>query len=298
MSLHWDDLRYFLALHRLTTLKAAGAELKTDPTTVGRRLTALETELGTRLFDRTPEGFVPTDAGLRLLPIAEGVAEQMASLERSVAGEDDKLEGIVRITATEMLATRFVVPHLPRFALRHPHIELVLDCSNQVVSLARREADIALRLARPHEESLVAQRLASIDLGLFAAPSYIEEHGMPARHTQSLRGHRLLKFVDTPAFTRENRWFDARFSDATVALRASSVSAVYAGAVAGLGIALLPCAVAHEDPRLMRVPSDDGPEPRSIWQVVHRDLQHTARIRAVLDFLARVLRSRPARHSV
>ena len=260
--MNWDDLRYFLAVHRLATLKGAGNELKIDPTTVGRRLTALETELGAKLFDRTPEGFVPTLAGLRLLPIAEGVAEQMASLERTVAGEDNKLEGVVRITATEMLATRFIVPHLPKFAARHPHIALAIDCSNEIVSLARREADIALRLSRPREESLVAQRLSSIELGLFAARSYIDGHGMPDHDAERLDGHRLLLFADTPAFARENRWFEARFSHALIALRASSVSAVYAAAVSGLGIALLPSIVADADSRLIAIPSARGPEPR------------------------------------
>ncbi len=252
-------------------------------------LGASELEVGAQLDISQPGCPGPSDARAELRA-RKGVADQMASLERAVAGEDHKLEGVVRITATEMLATRFIVPHLPRFTARHPHIELAFDCSNAIVSLARREADIALRLSRPHEEYLIAQRLSAIDLGLYAAPSYIDARGMPAHDAERLDGHRLLMFSNTPGFARENRWFEARFSHAVVALRASSVSAVYAAAVAGLGIALLPCIVADADLRLVPIPSERGPEPRSIWQVVHRDLQHTARIRAVLDFFARVLK--------
>ncbi|MBW2213557.1 MAG: LysR family transcriptional regulator, partial [Deltaproteobacteria bacterium] len=111
----WDDVRYFLTLQRHATLAAAGAALTLDPTTVGRRLVKLEDELGARLFDRTPNGYVLTDAGHRLLPRAERIEREALGVERDVAGEDKKLEGVVRLTATEMLTTRFIAPQLRRF---------------------------------------------------------------------------------------------------------------------------------------------------------------------------------------
>ncbi len=291
MAIDWNDLRFFLAVQRASTLKAAGHELKTDPTTVGRRLTALETELATRLFDRMPEGYVPTAAGLALLPIAESIAESMATLVERVAGDDQKLEGLVRLTATEMLATRFITPHLPRFAERYPGIRLEIDCSNEVLSLARRETDIALRLARPREDGLVAQRLGAIELGLYATPRYAAQRALPLTAEAGLSGHDVVAFADNASFARENRWLSERLGDARLVMRSNSVSSVYAATVSGLGIALLPCIVADQDTRLIRIESARGPEPRWIWQVVHQDLQHTARVRAVLEFLARVLKA-------
>jgi DNA-binding transcriptional LysR family regulator len=193
-----------------------------------------------------------------------------------------------------MLATRFVAPHLSKFARRDPGISLEIDCSNEMLSLARREVDIALRLARPHEESLVAQRLTSIELGLYAAPRYAAEHPLPENAEASLTGHRLVAFADRPAFARENRWLAERFEPGAVVMRSNSVSSVYAAAVSGLGIALLPCAVADADARLVRIPTTRGPEPRWIWQIVHRDQQRTARVRAVLEFLSRVFRAEPS----
>jgi DNA-binding transcriptional LysR family regulator len=271
----WDDVRYFLTLQRHATLAAAGAALTLDPTTVGRRLVKLEEELGARLFDRTPNGYV-----LRIEREALGV-------ERDVAGEDQKLEGVVRLTATEMLTTRFIAPQLRRFRERYPEIQLELQCTNLDVNLARREADIALRLARPTQEDLIIKRLSFIHLGLYASLDYVDRFGLPK---ESLAGHQMILFANTRPFRRENDWIEARMDGARVALRSDSVSATYSATVAGTGIGLLPCLVADHDRHLVRVPVEGAPEPRQIWQAVHKDLRDSARIRAVLDFLGKALK--------
>ena len=282
----WDDVRYFLMLQRHATLAAAGAALTLDPTTVGRRLVKLEDELGARLFDRTPNGYVLTDAGHRLLPRAERIEREALGVERDVAGEDQKLEGVVRLTATEMLTTRFIAPQLRRFRERYPEIQLELQCTNLDVNLARREADIALRLARPTQEDLIIKRLSFIHLGLYASVDYADRFGLPK---ESLAGHQMILFANTRPFRRENDWIEARMDGARVALRSDSVSATYSATVAGTGIGLLPCLVADHDRHLVRVPVEGAPDPRQIWQAVHKDLRDSARIRAVLDFLGKAL---------
>jgi DNA-binding transcriptional LysR family regulator len=286
----WDDIRYFLTLHRHGTLAAAGAALMLDPTTVGRRLMKLEDELGARLFDRTPGGYVLTDAGHRLLPRAERIEREALGVERDVAGEDQKLEGVVRLTATEMLTTRFIAPQLRRFRERFPEIQLELQCTHLDVNLARREADIALRLARPTQEDLIIKRLSFIHLGLYASVDYVDRFGLPR---DSLAGHQMILFANTPPFRRENDWIEARMDGGRVALRSDSVSATYSATVAGTGIGLLPCLVADHDRHLVRLPFEGAPEPRQIWQAVHKDLRDSARIGAVLDFLGKALTPPP-----
>ncbi len=286
----WDDIRYFLTLQRHGTLAAAGAALMLDPTTVGRRLMKLEDELGARLFDRTPTGYVLTDAGHRLLPRAERIEREALGVERDVAGEDQKLEGVVQLTATEMLTTRFIAPQLRRFRERFPEIQLELQCTNLDVNLARREADIALRLARPTQEDLIIKRLSFIHLGLYASVDYVDRFGLP---NDSLASHQMILFAGTPPFRRENDWIEARMDGARVALRSDSVSAIYSATVAGTGIGLLPCLVADHDRHLVRLPLEGAPEPRQIWQAVHEDLRDSARIRAVLDFLGKALTPPP-----
>ena len=283
---NWDDVRYFLTLHRQGTLAAAGAALTLDPTTVGRRLVKLEEGLGARLFDRTPTGYVLTEAGHRLLPRAERIEREALGVERDVAGEDQKLEGVVRLTATEMLTTRFIAPQLRRFRERYPEIQLELHCTNLDVNLARREADIALRLARPTQEDLIIKRLSFIHLGLYASLDYVDRYGLPK---DSLAGHQMILFANTRPFRRENEWIEARMNGAQLALRSDSVSAIYSATVAGTGIALLPCLVADHDRHLVRVPVEGAPEPRQISQAVHKDLRDSARIRAVLDFVGKTM---------
>lgn len=290
--LDWDDLRYFLAVHRTGTLASAALGLRINATTVGRRLSALEEQFQTRLFDRTPDGYVLTPAGLELLPRAERMESEALALEREVSGADQRAAGIVRVSVTEMLATRFIVSQLPHFNEQYPDIILDLNCTTRSVNLGRREADIALRLARPHEDNVVTRRLASIPLSLYASRGYLARYGLPENAERSLRGHRAISFASSRAFSLENSWLEARLDGGRIVLRSDSVSSIYSAAVAGLGIALLPRAVADTEPELTHVPTETAPEPRIVWQAVHVDLQKSAKIRAVLDFFSSIIAPR------
>lgn len=282
----WDDVRFFLAVGREGNLARAATTLGLDATTVGRRIGCLERELGARLFDRTARGFTLTAAGRRLLPRAEGMEREALALDLDLAGEDQKLEGRVRLTSTEMIATRFIAPFLARFHERYPGIHLDLWCTNRDVDLGRREADIALRLSRPRQDDIVVKKLLSIELGLYASEDYVERHGMP--RSGALEGHRFVLFADTRPFQRENAWLERHVGQGEVVLRSDSVSSLMSAAQGGLGIALLPCHVAERTAGLVRTPLEGSPEPRVVWQAVHRELQGAARIRAVLEFLDRL----------
>lgn len=285
----WDDLRYFLAIHRAGTLAKAASQLGINATTAGRRLSNLEDQMQARLFDRTSDGYVLTLTGRDLLPHAERMENEAYAVERDVSGRDQRPSGNVRLSATEMIATRFITPYLPAFAEAYPELTLELECTNRAVSLTRREADVALRLARPREDNVVTKRLASVPLALYASYRYVEAHGAPADPERSLRGHAVVTFASSRIFQVENDWLAVRLDGARIALRSDSVSSLYAATVAGLGIALLPIAVADMDGRLARIDTETSPEPRTIWQAVHMDLQRSARVRAVLEFLANVL---------
>jgi len=285
----WDDLRFFLAVHRTGSLAGAASQLGLNATTVGRRLTALEERARTRLFDRTPDGFVVTAAGRDIVARAERMEEEAFGVEREIEGADQRLAGVVRLTATEMLVTRFIAPHLPRLAARHPAITLDLWCTNAVVDLSRREADLALRLSRPRDPDVITRQLAAIELALYASPGYLDAHGGPEDPETGLAGHAVLGFAATPPFRVENAWFDPRTEGARIVLRSDSVSSIYAATVAGLGIALLPRAVADVDPALVRLPTTTSPAPRVVWQAVHKDLRTSARIRAVTEFIGEIL---------
>lgn len=287
--LDWDDLRYFLAVHREGSLARAAPRLGINATTVGRRLSALEERIGGKVFDRTPEGWQLTAIGRRLLAHAERMEGEALAIERDLSGADAAPAGVVRVTATEMLATRFLAPHVAGFSARYPDITLELRCTHDIVSLARREADVAVRLARPREDDLVCRQLGEIHLALYASRGYLDTHGTPPDPERSLAGHAVLAFADTRHFALENAWLEPRCATGRVVVRSDSVSSLYSACVNGVGLALLPRAVADADPSLVLVPTRTGPSPRVVWRAVHKDLKDAARIRVVTDFLESIL---------
>lgn len=282
--LDWNDLRYFLAVHRAGTLAGAAASLDINATTVGRRVGALEEQLEVRLFDRTPEGWKLTPAARDLLEHAERMEQEAFALERDVRGADQRVTGTVRIATSEVLATRFLAPKLARFADLNPGLTIELTCSPFSVSLSRGEADMVLQLSRPREDDVVVRALSEFQMSLYASRVYVARRGAVTADT--LAGHRLLLFAAAPPFAMENGWFQPRLAGTEVVLRSDSVSSLFAAAVAGMGVALLPRIVADLEPELVRFPIDPAPEPKRMWQGVHRDLVKTARIARVTAFLA------------
>ncbi|MBK8937050.1 MAG: LysR family transcriptional regulator [Polyangiaceae bacterium] len=287
--LEWDDLRYALALHRTGTFSGAGAHLKVDPTTVGRRIGVLEAQVGARLFDRTQTGCTATEAGGALIARAERMESEALALERELTGADERLSGNVRVATTEFIAARFLAPHLPRFAARYPNLTLFLASTQATVDLARREADVAIRLTRPREPDVVARRFCPVELALFASRSYVSERGRPRLTASDLRRHDAIGFATSRAFASENGWLEERLAGARFVMRADSVASVYSACVAGAGLALLPRLVADRDAALVHIAGAEGLEPRSLWQAVHPDVLKAPRIRAVLEFLREIL---------
>lgn len=289
----WDDLRALLAVHRGRSLAAAGRALGIDATTVGRRLGALEQALGARLFERTPEGLSPTEAGRRAVALAERTDEGVTALEREVGGADARVEGPVRLTAGDGLLVNVLVPALPGLLARHPGLRLELFAGTRAYDLARREADVAVRLFRPREPSLIATRLAQVGYGLYAAPAYLGRRGAPAR-AADLAGHDLLGFDASLDRTPEMRWLRARAGEDRFVLRCSTTPALVAACRAGLGIMACAARIAAAEPGLARVLPRVALPAREVWAVYHPDLRGSARVGAVLDWLAATLRAAEA----
>jgi DNA-binding transcriptional LysR family regulator len=280
----WDDARFFLAIHRSRTLSAAARTLGVNQSTVGRRLDALEEELGVRVFLRTRDGYVIAPAGEQLLPRAERMEDEATAIARELAGRQEKLTGLVRVTTGDAFGPHVVVPILTRFHALHPDIRLEIDADNRLVSLTKREADISVRFAKPKDRGLAVRRLADFAYAPYCATSYAAARGRP---TPPFEGH---DFVGDPIETRpEARWVAQHSAKGRIVMRSASATVCRAGAVAGLGITLLPCYLGDEEPSLVRLAPPDPGVKYGIWLVVHEDLQHAARIRACADFLAEAI---------
>ncbi len=281
---HWDDLRVFLAAHRGRSHAAAARLLGVDATTVGRRLSALESALGARLFDRTREGLSLTREGARVLSMAEHIEERFLGLEREVGGSDVRLEGLLRLTAGEGLMSLVLVPHLLEFREKHPGIDLELRTDSRPLDLARREADVAVRLFRPREEALVVRRLGSLPYGLYASEAYLAHRGHP-RTQRELSRHDFVTFDPSLDSVPEMRWLRRHAPGARYAVRTNSTSAILAACASGQGLAAVATAFASANPRLVRVLPGAKLPTREAWSAVHQDLRGNARVRALLSWL-------------
>jgi len=291
----WDDLRTFLAISRHGNLSAAARSLGVTQTTMGRRLQSLHDRSGARLLDRTPTGFVLTSAGERILPSVERMEADALSIERAITGEDVRLEGEVRITSVELIAAAFILPSLGALAKRYPGITVEVDVETRSLSLSRREADIAIRMAPFEQHEAVVRRAAELSFGLYAAQGYLDQHGAPD-WAGGAPGHRLVTLQQTLLHAPEAKRLAAIASAASVAVRTNSREGQLRSVLAGLGIACLPRFVGDGKGLVLLTAPGDEPR-RQIWIGVHQDTRHTPRIRVVLDHLHAVFASEANRLS-
>lgn len=291
--LDWDDLRFFLAIARTGSLSAAARELRVTQSTVGRRLASLEAGLGARLLHRTPEGYVPTLAGEAILGQAERVEAEALAVERAVGGRDAQLEGVVRVTAVETLASFVLAPSFCALQLRSPEVTIELLASVRHLSLAMREADVAVRLSRFEQHDLVARRIGGIGHGLYASPAYLERHGEPDFAT-GCPGHRLVTGLDGAEVPQLAGWLAEAAPRAAVALKTDSPEAQRQAALCGEGMACLARMRGDTagERRLRRLRPPHGPPSIDIWLAVHKDNRRTPRVRLVLDAVAAAVRER------
>lgn len=287
--LDWDDLRSFLAIAREGTLSAAARRLGVRQSTMGRRLAALEARAGVRLLERTPRGFRLTPAGEAARADVERMEDAALAAERAVSGRDVRLEGVVRLTTASGFAEPVLMPALADLAERYPGIVVELNADDRTFSLAAREADLAIRLARPRGQSMLGRRVGTVSFGLYASEAYLAAHSAPALAGSQGEGHRLILTRDETGAYPEVDALAMMAPRASVALRSDNRSSHVAAARAGLGIAVLGHHVAAGS-GLVRI--DSAPlEGREIWLVQHEDTRDVPRIRAVADALATSLRA-------
>jgi DNA-binding transcriptional LysR family regulator len=281
----WSLYRTFLAVMRDRTLSAAARTLGTTQPTVGRQIEALETALGTALFSRAPSGLTPNQAAHDLLPHAEAMAEAAAALERAASGEAGEGRGVVRIAASEYVGCEVLPPILAAFRFSHPRIELELALSSRIADLLRRDADIAVRMLRPTQQNLVARKIGTMRLGLYAHRRYVERFGLP-RNMEELHRHGTIGFDRDPHAFRSVTGAKEALPRTFFNFRCDSTAAQLAAMRAGLGIAGCQVPAARREPDLVPVLEGRFGFKLDMWLVMHRDARSTRRIRLLFDHLA------------
>ena len=280
---NWDDLRVFLAVARAERLSAAAIAVGQNATTVSRRLKRLEALLERRLFELTPSGHVLTEQGRHLLEQAERMEAAALGVERADAAGAD-LAGSIRISASEGFGSRIIAPRLCRFHARHPHVQVDLIASTGFLNPSRREADLAVMLARPKSGAVMTRRLTDYRLGLYGTASYLARSGAPLT-LGDIGRHPLVGYVHDQIYAPELRYLEEIGPKLRPGLCSTSINAQAEIVASGAGLGILPCFLADQMPALARVLPDVVDITRSFWLVVPPDLRGIARIDRFVDWL-------------
>lgn len=292
-AMRWDDLQFFLTLARTGLLTTAARQLDVDATTVGRRIRRLERSLGGAvLFVQGREGHVLTEAGRRLLLRAEAVERETdAILGGEGQADDEKIRGRLRISTSEGFGTWLIAFHIGAFAAAHPHLSIDLAANTGFLDPSRREADVAILLARPQRGPLIAKKLTDYRLRVYASHRYLADS--PTIHAGAdLATHRVIGYIPDLLYAPELNYLDEVSPGIEAQLRSSAINAQHRLIAADAGVGVLPCFIGDSDPDLVRVLSDIV-ITRSFWLVTHQDNRTHPRNAAFVDWLsALVLRQR------
>lgn len=291
--LDWDDLRYLLAVARGSSLSAAARVLKVTHSTVLRRVEAMEAKLAVRLFERLRTGYVCTEAGESLRRAAEQCESLIAQAEREIIGGDTRLTGHVRVTTAHVVAMYLLPAALAKFHAQHSQIEVEVRTARARVDLARREADVAIRMSADVPDSLVGRQLGQIRIRVYGW------HEAPC--LARLKPHTLLPLE---ALTQDfpwigfdgqdrtyDRWVDAHVPAQVVVARADHFPSATALIRTGMGISILPEFVARDVPGLRALSQPITALQSPLWMLTHVDLRNTARVRAFMQIAGNALQA-------
>ena len=285
----WRLVRSFLAVLDLGSLLAAARSLGVSQPTLGRHITELESQLASVLFERTGRGLLPTRTALQLAQAARQMQDGALQLSRTLAGSKSQAGGTVRITASVPVAVQLLPPILLDLRLALPDIQIELVSSNQVSNLLRREADIAIRMVRPDQTSLVARKLGEAAVGAYAHRDYLARRGVPTLPAELLQ-HELVGSDTDPAIRQGFEAMGFPVPREAFALRSDDLLVQWQAVRAGLGIGFLADYQARLDPAVQPVLAGQLQiPPLPMWLAVHREIRTSRHIRAVFDFLATAL---------
>ncbi|NNE22427.1 MAG: LysR family transcriptional regulator [Rhizobiales bacterium] len=289
-KLDWSDLQYILAVAQQGSLAGAARFLSVNHSTVLRRINAFEQSQGVRLFERQRTGYRLTGEGQQLLEAAQDVEGVVNSLERKIAGKDLRLAGAIRLTTTDSFLFRLLGPHLAEFQKAYPDIVLNVRVTNHVLSLTRRDADVAIRPGRTIPAPLVGARICDLNFALYASPAYWRDH-----KNMDTKALSWLGLDDALSDAPPGRWLRANIADERIVFTADTFLAVQQAAEHGLGITVLPCFLGDQSQGLVRASDILEPCQNGLLILTHKDLMQTARIKTFTEFMRAALASETSR---
>ena len=286
-TLQWDDLSLLLAICRAGTLAGAARSLRLNHSTVFRRLNGIEEKLEVRFFERLPHGYVMTEAGEAVMRAAERIDSEVLGLSRELLGRDLRLQGTIRVTAPEGISLFLLSPLLNRFCVQHPEIRIDLAITSSHLELARREADLAVRVTQAPPDASLGRRLCRFAVGFYASREYLEKnpHGRFDDYDWLITQGSIERLPPSV-------WSQGNRQQARVIMTSDNSRMLVQAAEAGLGVIPLPCFWGDGFTGLVRVVEEPDEMQWDLWLLTHPDLRKTARVRALMTYLHEGLQDR------
>ncbi|WP_368186460.1 LysR family transcriptional regulator [Aestuariibius sp. HNIBRBA575] len=279
--LDWNDLRYVLETARQGGISGAARVLGVNHATVARRITAAETALGARLFERLASGYIATEAGLDAVRAAEAMEITGAQLDRQVGARDTTISGSLTVTAPQLLISAGLGAMFREFITAHPDIDLKVLASNDVLNLSQREADVAIRISDNPSPTLVGRRVTQQRGAVYASPDLI------ARDQGGDAPLDWVRFIHWPG---PPKWLTDLRPNLNVRLSVDDMIVAIEAARSGIGATRMACFLGDGEPGLARVPGLPDFPYMPIWILTHPDLRRVPRIQAFVDFAATHMR--------
>jgi len=279
----WNSLKVFLAIARRDSLSGAANDLAVNHSTIFRRLHAFEKEIGGQLFNRINNHYELTTLGHELLDLAQNIENSFDHIDRHIVGKDIQPKGIVKITAPNNIAYRYLPRYITEFNLQYPEIQIELLVSNQEFNMSNRQADIAVRATPSPPEHLIGRQVSSLNWSVFGSNAYEGRFGLP-NNIDELINHSLIGATGDISRLPAFRWLDKSFTDQVIT-RCDDLTAMAYFVESGQGLAFLP-----EDqyrPELIRLFGVQESKPSNLWLLTHPDLRHVERIKLVMQYLTK-----------
>jgi DNA-binding transcriptional LysR family regulator len=286
--MEWNDLRVFLAVAREGSLGAAARKLSQSQPTMGRRLRALEAATGQTLFQRTPSGFVLTHEGAAILAHAQRIEQETLAIERTLTGTEQHLDGFLRVTSSEWFGATVLAPLLAEFGTQHPGVTVELLTDARLLSLTKREADLAFRIRPFDEADVISRRLLRTQYRVYA------KKGLKRPVAGDGFGTNLIALDSAFSGMPDDSWLQSMLPRARIAFRSNSRDVQACMCALGCGVAVLPQPLGERTPGISVIDLGDVPPSRDTWLGYHRDLRKLKRLRALIDLVVGRLARRDA----
>jgi DNA-binding transcriptional LysR family regulator len=277
----WDDLRYFLAVGDQGSISAAAKFLRVNHSTVLRRLAGFEKRLGVRLFDRLPDGYAITAAGAELRNELRGVKNRIDAAQRNLSGRDLGLSGVIRVTAPDTLLRSLVMPCLAEFRARQPGISLDLVVTNTFLTLAKHEADVAIRPANTVPEDLIGRRVGKLRTAIYASTAYLAQHA----GKKPWADYDWIAPAESLSHLGQARWLKKHVPESRIVMKVDSLAGMVDAVLNGVGVGMLLTLLADDEKGLIKLEQSAPSLDTDVWVLSHRDVRRVARIKALTEFL-------------